>query len=30
LAAFLDGDLNPMIDPLMDDEVKRRLAAIEA
>ncbi|NBP24376.1 MAG: peptide chain release factor 1, partial [Proteobacteria bacterium] len=30
LAAFLDGDLDPMIDPLMDDEVKRRLAAIEA
>jgi peptide chain release factor 1 len=30
LAAFLEGDLDPILDPLMDDEVKRRLAAIEA
>jgi len=30
LAAFLDGDLNHMFDTLMDDEVKRRLAAFEA
>lgn len=29
LAAFMDGDLDPMIEPLMNDEVKRRLAAIE-
>jgi peptide chain release factor 1 len=30
LAVFMEGDLDPMIDPLMNDEVKRRLAAIEA
>ncbi|MFM7213843.1 MAG: peptide chain release factor 1 [Verrucomicrobiota bacterium] len=30
LAAFMEGDLDPILDPLMDDEVKRRLAAIEA
>jgi peptide chain release factor 1 len=29
LAAFMDGDLDPMIEPLMNHEVKRRLAAIE-
>jgi hypothetical protein len=26
----MEGDLVPIIDPLMNDEVKRRLAAIEA
>jgi len=30
LAAFMEGDLDPIIEPLMNDEVKRRLAAIEA
>jgi peptide chain release factor 1 len=30
LAAFLEGDLDPIIESLMNDEVKRRLAAIEA